>query len=79
MKITIDQENKTIEVLEDVNLQELYDFLKGHLGMNLGDYKLKIPNVNVFPMFPVDIPMYPSIPSYPYYYIPSSISTSSSK
>lgn len=41
MKVTIDENKKTIEIYESVNLNELFNYLK-KLNINLEDYTLVI-------------------------------------
>lgn len=66
MKITIDDTAKTIKVEGDVNLKDLFDFLKG-MDIPLKEYTL-IGGETVIQYFPYYvekfIPSYPTIPPY---------------
>lgn len=46
MKVTIDNERKTVTVEEEVNLQEFFDFVK-KCGIDMKEYKL-ITNSNYY-------------------------------
>ena len=43
MKLTIDTTEKTVEILEEVTIKDLYDFLS---TLNCLDYKIKLPKYN---------------------------------
>jgi hypothetical protein len=64
MKITIDTTNKTIEILENINLIELLEKLKNELGINPEEYNLKVKEYVPLPSY--DPTQSPSHPPYDY-------------
>lgn len=73
MEITIDTKNKTIELKEDTNIQELVDFLEDAVGDEWEEYKILKPlrQIEYVPYYPCPCPPSPSIPFSPIqpYYI----------
>ena len=77
MKITIDDQSKTIEIEEEVNLDELFEFLTER-NLNFKEYKVVSKNKEyvpypypVYPQWPT-----PAIPYEPYPWGPTIVSIS---
>ena len=64
MKITIDETNKIIEIEEDVNLNDFFQFLKER-NINTEEYIIKA--VKIRDYYNPYIPYYPAVPYIPPY------------
>lgn len=67
MKITIDDQNKTVEIEEDINLDKLFEFLTER-NLNFKEYKIVSKNKEypyfVYPQWPT--PVVPYEPVHPW-------------
>ena len=67
MKVIIDDENKTVEIEEDVNLDKLFGFLTER-NLNFKEYKIVSKNKE---FVPYPYPVYPQWPTPPVPYEPA--------
>ena len=67
MKLKIDTKEKTIQIEEEVDLDEL---MKEYGGQGFKIIPSYVPTYPIYPVYPGS-PYVPTIPEYPYYYSPT--------